>query len=240
VVFLRVENAQIATDLAGVVYVDLPTPKLHESAQRQLENWAKDLVPVYVKGLGFDLANHLRQRLKRGEPQPVGTILKEESPKLVSRNRSNQITAVCSDKGDYSEAYYKPQFEWVARKEQRQIKRIFVRSRDDDGYGFSSGETVGIVMHLDQALNGVKIRWICAESDWFKGPYPSSLGFAIFGKSWLVHWGLVSGIFHDSIRGTDYGVLELLKSRFNDLWIHAQDFDDNLKRKIWERWEVGS
>lgn len=242
VVFVRVGRAKIATDLQGVVYTDLPNPNNKSSqgvkgkarcsegnAREIIESWAKGLAPVYVKGLGVDLAKHLVQILAGG--LPVGNILGEVAPRLVAGNTSNEIRALCSDKGKYSEKYYRVQFDWVAKKRDRCIRRVFVRSRGK-GHGFSKGETQGINMHLDEKQNGVAIRWIFADSPWLGGPYSSSLGFAIFGESWIVHWGLESGAFNDPTQGKDYGVLELLERRFKEMWKQSMDFDDSLVQKI--------
>lgn len=237
VVFLRVGKANIATDLHGVVYISLSDSSEEERSRKQIVEWAGHLAPGFVKALGFDLSRHLTRMIVRG--LPVGNILGEIAPRLVTANTGNEINALCSDKGEYSERYYRNQFDWVAIGPTHCIKRVFVRVRGDD-YGFSPGETIGIRMHLDQASARVEIRWIYAdEQRWLGGPYSSSLGFAIFGESWIMHWGLESGAFHDRTQDEDYGVLELLKKRFHDLWDHASKFDERLSRRIRERQEVG-
>jgi hypothetical protein len=242
VLLVRVGKPKIADDLKEVLLIDLPKPGVkgessEGSARERIETWAKRLAPVYLKGLGFDLAKHLINILAKGIP--VGRILSEVAPQLVAGNASNEIRALCSDKGEYSEVYYSTQFAWVEKQPERRIKRVFVRSRGDD-YGFSKGETLGIKMHLENEQHGVIIRWIFADSRWLGGPYSSSLGFAIFGQSWIMHWGLESGAFHDSMQGGDYGVLELLEKRFTDLWKYSMDFEDSLKKEIRERQEVES
>lgn len=232
VVFLRVGKANIATDLRGVVYLDLPNaPDIEEEekARDAIVNWAKNcLAPGYIKGLGFDLAKHLMRLLAEGKP--VGNILGQIASRLVAGNTCDEIKALCSDKGEYSEEYYKMQFNWVKNDSARCIKRVFVRSRGDD-YGFTPGETLGIKMHLDQAANGVEIRWIFADSPWLGGPYSSSLGLAIFGKGWIIHWLLESGAFSDGTQ-EDYGVLKLLEKRFGDLWDHSEPLDPKLISKV--------
>jgi hypothetical protein len=242
VVFVRVGKAKIANNLQGVVYINLPKPdKKGEISEgnvpERIESWAKRLAPAYVKGLGFDLAKYLTNIIAGGVP--VGRILSEVAPKLVKRNATYEIRALCSDKGEYSETYYGAQFVWVQAKPKRCIKRVFVRARGDD-YGFSDGETQGIIMHLDNEQYGVTIRWIFADSPWLGGPYPNPLGFAIFGQSWIMHWGLESGAYHDSTQQGDYGVLELLKNRFKGLWEHSMSFDDSLRKIIRDHSEVRS
>jgi hypothetical protein len=235
VVFVRVGKAKIATDLNGIVYIDLPKHSEEESeknARTITKLWVARLTPVFLKSLGIDLVMHIVKII--AEREPVANILCEVAPRLVAGNASNEIRALCSDKGKYNKVYYRPQFSWVAKKSERSIRRIFVRSRGDD-YGFSDGETLAINMHLDEAPNGVAIRWIFADSQWLIAPYSSSLGFAIFGKSWLVHWGLESGVFHDRTRGqnlSDYGVFELLDNRFEYLWKHSEGFCVSLIKKI--------
>lgn len=236
VIFLRVGQAEIATDLRGVIYIHIPKSDLTKEAQKIIRDWASKLAPVYVKGLGFDLADHLKRILAQGVP--VENILGEEARKLIANNGSNRITALCSDKGKYGKRYYKMQFDWVKKEPQRCIQRVFVRSKGKSKQnvcGFSPGEIKGIKMHQDLKMKCVEIRWIFANSEWLEGPYSSSLGFAIFGESWIMHWGLESGTFHDATKGADYGVLELLKSRFSKLWDHARPFEDSLNRRIRER-----
>lgn len=237
VIFLRVGRPDIASDLQGVVYINLQSAKLDARAKDAIADWASRLAPLYIKGLGFDIADYLQWMLTRRKD--VAGILGEVAPKLAQENRSNEIRALCSDKGDYGNSYYKMQFDWVAKKRGRCIKRIFVRSKEDD-YGFSASETTGMLMHLDQPASRVEIRWIYSDSLSSNGLYPSFLGFAIFGKSWLVHWGLVSGTFHDASQGTDYGALRLIENRFKTLWSAARAFDDELVDRIRQRQEVGS
>ena len=145
VVFIRVGKAKIATDLLGIVYIDLPNPssdktpakkvrsapaKSESNARTLIESWAKGLIPFYLRGLGNDLGQHLVNELGKG--YSVRKILTEKAPSLVKGNVSNEIRALCSDKGEHSEEYYGPQFEWVKKVTKRRIKRVFVRSQDDD------------------------------------------------------------------------------------------------------------
>lgn len=249
VVFIRVGKAKIASDLEGIVYINLPYPisiadvsqviegRPKSDAQKQIELWAASLAPFYLNGLWIDLAKHLSTIQVKG--RPVDSILLDDAPRLVAGNESDEIIALCSDKGEYTKAYYRPQFRWVAKKTARSIERVFVRLRGV-GSGFSGGETLGIIMHLDEKPNGVAIRWIYADSIWLGGPYSSSLGFAIFGKSWIVHWGLKFGTFHDGTQHQsppDYGVLELLKKRFNNLWEHSVSFDDSLIKDVRKKYK---
>lgn len=236
---LVVGEPDTPTDLHGLHVLRLP-PKARTVADRRTKKetlgevlaWAKRLSPVYLKRLGVDLAKHLARK----QQTPVEDILVSKARRFVSRNKSSEIRALCSDKGGCGGRYYGYQFNWLAnrRGKRRRLRRIFVRgSEREGGYcrGFSKGEVEGILLHLDERerTKTIGIRWIDESDVHLGGTYSSDLGFAIFGKSWLVHWGLEAGTFHDEEIGrSDDGVGDLLKRRWDALWRHAFDFDRQL------------
>ena len=229
-----------ATDLLGLHAIRLPPNddrdadrEAREQARRQVLAWARRLSPAYLKRLGFDLAKHLA----RNQQTPVRDILLSVAPAFLSRNRSQEIRAMCSDKGVLGGSYYGRQFAWVEEPgaSERRLRRIFVRAGGAGSCeGFSKGEVEGILLHLDRRSEAILARWVYESDSRLGGTYSSDLGFAIFGESWFVHWGLEAGTFHDaeSAAGADDGFGNLLRRRWEDLWDHSFEFDPDLVDKL--------
>jgi hypothetical protein len=249
VAVVRVGNAKIPTDFPEIIYASFPIvggsaaktrgerKRAFDEAHRLLLHWASELTPAYLIGLSKDLAKRLALTMD-GEVS-VDHLLGGVASRLVAQNATSEIRALCSEKGKAMAAYYAMQFEWAATAEARGIRRVFVRSRTEmdgrKGYGFSPGEIEGINLHLDAAHHGIDIRWIYADHRRLGGPYSKKLGFALFGDSWLVHWGLEAGAYHEATESTGGGnraVLDLLSDRFEDIWASASEFDASLKADV--------
>ena len=223
-----VGKPKFPSDLLGVLVILSPPTR---SLCPALREWAERLYPGYVKRFGSDLATHLARR-----QTPVRSILLDHAPELMSANPDGTIRAVCGDKGRFSPEYYGRQFKWVRQGSQRDLKRLFVKARKDERFyrGFSKGEVDAILLHWEQRTRGVQIRWVYEDDSALGGLFASSLGFAVFGKSWILHWGLRAGLYYDhGVTGeTDPGIGDLLRARFNALWEHGTAFDTRVIRSL--------
>lgn len=203
----------------------------HATVEERLQAWAMRLPPAYFYRLSDDLAHHLAGLIT--DSASVEDILLSQAPDLVTQNPTSEIRALCSEKGTAMRPYYEHQFGWAGAAPDRRIRRVFVRSSIEP-QTFPEAERAGIVMHHDARDQGVCIRWIEAREEGLRGPYTHAFGFALFGDSWLVHWGAKHGTFYNakaSMQEAEHRanrvVLDLLSIRFETIWRKATPFSDS-------------
>lgn len=232
VCIVAVGETKLPDDFASVVGIPLPRdwragpPPAAE--WERLRGWTSQLCPNYVRRFGFDLAQDLEERSTRDS---VALILTEHAPNLMDDmhdmddehdHRRHTIFAVCSDKGTFSAEYYQQQFDWVKAHPAHSLRRVFVKRAAGNPY--SNDEVAGILMHADQGSDRIRYRCIREDDPALGGAFSSSLGFALFGRSWILHWGLHEGFYHDEGRKPDRGTGLLLRARFTTLWRAARPF----------------
>ena len=222
-----------ATDLDGITLIQLPKSTKSQGDQAQVRRaeqiigtWATELSPIRLKGLTTDVALLLGQR-----PQlDVETLLADRAPQFTRLNKSCDIRALCSNKGAFGPAYYKDQFRWVLQWEGTRLRRLFVRMKDPKlKTGFTRNERRGILQHVEAASPHIQIKWVWGAELGDSG-YDDSLGFAVFGDRWLVHWGVKAGYCYNDKR--DKEVARLLSRQFNALWKSANSFTPELIGRI--------
>jgi hypothetical protein len=228
-----VGNPKWASDLLGITQIQLPRDfkagsKKTKRAKFEIKKWAKELSPVFLRRQAFDVGADRAP----SETSLVEHILTTTATKFLKENTSSEIRALCSDKGKLGKSYYRGQFDWVRKgakkRPRRKLRRVFVGRKAPKrrfGVEFAKGELKGIRMHLKEQARGsrIKVKWVYEDNDVLGAEYRDSLGFALFGEKWFVHWGLESGYYYQEEKDKAFG--EHLAERFDKLWRGAQRFD---------------
>jgi hypothetical protein len=231
-------NPRDASDLLGITVIKLPKPgetkradeigKM-DRAKEEIRRWARRLPPRLLKRLEFDVAVDIANC----KPANVGILLTNRAPAFLQQKSLTQIRALCSNKGEFSKEYYGGQFKWVSKQPVRTLRRIFVGKLNSRyGVEFSPGEVEGIKMHLAQTQKcaRVEIRWMRHDEPSLGAIHGDSLGFALFGEEWFVHWGLQSGYY--SSKPSDRVIGRHLGERFEQFWENALPFDEQMVKKL--------
>lgn len=244
VTLVEVGDAQLPADVANITRPQLLRTRTGRLRERSPGEWAKllswslSLCPNYVRRFGFDLAEDL---VTSGKPAKVEDILRTHAPELMDNQPGHTILAVCSDKGRFSHAYYARQFAWVAQKSAHMLRRVFI-SRTK-GSSFSPDEIKAILQHHDEPARirrprSIQFRHVREDDHALGGVFADSLGFALFGRSWMLHWGLRTGFYHDATKEQDRGTGRVLRARFTALWRQASEFSAREIRKLRARQKV--
>lgn len=231
-------------DLKGLTTLRIPEPGASDKgalprAERALAEWLGKLLPVYLTDLAHERLKSFERNWAYSEALPVREILLSKAPDLLQESCSKEVNAVCSNKGEHGEQYYLNQFGWARKDVNRKVKRLFVQRHLETATGFSDDEARGIRLHLDHRELGVEARWIDQCHELLGETFSDSLGFALFGNSWILHWGTSKGWFFDveaaeeRRAGEDIG--NMLRDRFDVLWSSANKFDPQLEEEIREQ-----
>ena len=228
-----------ASDLLGITRIQLPRDfkagdRETKRAKKEIENWIAGLSPVFLRRQAFDMG---ADRTPSEKASPVAHILTTVATKFLEGNSSSKIRALCSDKGTLGKNYYRLQFNWVKGAPERKLHRVFVGRKAAPPFGveFANGELKGIRMHLEarRQCSRIQVKWVYEDNDVLGAEYRDSLGFALFGEKWFVHWGLKAGYCYREDNDREFG--KHLSDRFEILWKRAEPFNDKMAKSILRR-----
>ena len=227
-----VGNPKWASDLLGITRIQVrkgfkADEKETERAKGEIKKWAQGLSPVFLRRQAFDVGSDRAPH----ETIPVEHILTTKAKEFLRNNSACEIRALCSDKGVLGEGYYRAQFDWVKKGEpQRKLRRVFVGRKAKVRFGveFAPRELKGIRMHLKERGPAIDVKWVYEDNDVLGAEYRDSLGFALFGEKWFVHWGIKSGYCYRGEKDKEFG--QHLAERFETLWAGAEPFDAAMER----------
>jgi hypothetical protein len=233
---VNVGRPELPSDLAGNVYVGLRMENGQfnsddlAKAKKLIQDWADGLLPSYFHNFAFDIV----LRLASHNRCHVETILCDIAPRYLKDPSLSEIRAVCSNKAQYAESYYGSQFSWVKeRSGERKLRRIFIANEvnnKEDHPEFPQEEAQGILMHIENECDAIEFRWLYRNQKPLGQNFQDSLGFALFGENWIVHWGLRVGFCSREQRDVELG--KHIAEYFEHLWERSSPFSQEMRSRL--------